>query len=101
MRCKKLLAVCGLWAILGCGEGYRVDVSVTPPPPPAAKALLEEVAATGELGSGALAIRESLEQLRATDPAKAEVLIRELDQLATLGDPRYVRYKASQMAAQL
>ncbi len=102
MRCW-IIGILGLAlvATLGCGSGNRVDVTVTPPPPPAAKLLLQEVAATGQLGSGAEAIREGLEMLKQSDPHKAELLLREFDQLSKAAHPHSVSAKAKALAAKL
>jgi hypothetical protein len=74
---------------------------VTPAGPPPAKALLEEVAKTGELGSGAMEIRTSLEQLKATDSAKGTALLSDLDQLEKMSDPEQIKTKAREMSSKL
>lgn len=87
-------------ALVGCSN-QPTPQAVTPPPPPAAKALLEDVAKSGELGSGAESIRQALEQLKATDSAKAEKLLTELGELETTSDPAKIKTKAKAMADQL
>lgn len=93
-----LILICGLSA--GCGTG-AVSEAVTPPPTPPAKALLGDVAASGELGSGAASIRDALTELKATDSAKADELLTELDQLETLSDPAKIKARAKAMADKL
>jgi uncharacterized protein Yka (UPF0111/DUF47 family) len=62
---------------------------------------LSDVAASGELGSAASSIRESLESLKATDAAKAEALLKELSELEGLADPGRIKAKARSMADKL
>lgn len=87
-------------SLLGCGGGVS-STSVTPPPPPPAKAMLDEVATSGQLGSGASMIRDSLESLKASDAAKAEALLKELDELETMSDAAKIKAKAKAMADKL
>ncbi len=87
-------------SMLGCGGGLKTEV-VTPPPPPAAKSLLEAVASSGELGSGAASIREALEKLKTTDAAKAETLLKDLDELEKTNAPAKIKEKAKAMAEKL
>ena len=87
--------------ITGCGPGQLPSETVTPVAPPAAKAQLMDVATSGELGSSASAIRESLEALKATDSAKAEELLNELTALEGLVDPNQIKAKAKAMADKL
>lgn len=83
--------------LVGCGD----SVPVTPPPPPQAKAMLLDVAKQGEINSGIMAIREDLERMKATDPAKAEAMLRELDQLERMTSPQQITAKAKEMADKL
>jgi hypothetical protein len=84
----------------GCG-GSLPTQEVTPPAPPAAKAQLMEVANSGELGSAASAIRESLEAMKTTDSANAELLLNEMTELEGLTDPNKIKAKAKAMADRL
>lgn len=86
-------------SLVGCG-GVE-STAVTPPPPPQAKALLSDVANSGELGSGASMIRDSLESLKATDAAKAEELLKELDELEKMSDAAKIKAKAKAMSEKL
>lgn len=100
---RTTFAVCLCAAVLmGCGGGgIPAPVSVTPPPPPAVKALLEDVARTGELGSGAEGVRTALTELKASNGPVAEELLKELDQLEKLSDPAKIKAKAKAMADKL
>ena len=94
-------AVLLLAAVTGCGGANIPEVSVTPPPPSPVKAMLMDVANSGELGSGASMIRDGLEALNATDAAKASLLLEELTALEGLEDPDEIKAKAQAMADQL
>lgn len=95
-----LLTGCLLVAgFAGCG-GPKKE-SVTPPPPTPAKALLSDVATTGELGSGASSIRDALTAMKATDGAKADELLKDLDELETMSDQTKLKAKAKAMADKL
>lgn len=84
----------------GCGNSLPTQ-EVTPPAPPAAKAQLMDVANTGELGSAASAIRESLEAMKTTDSANAELLLNEMTELEGLSDPNKIKARAKAMADRL
>jgi|GEM_PF-1093692 len=88
-------------ALTGCGGANIPEVSVTPPAASPVKALLMDVANTGELGSGASLIRDGLEEMKATDPAKASVLLEELTVLEGLEDPAEIQAKAKAIADKL
>lgn len=88
-------------AVAGCGAANIPEVSVTPPPPSPVKAMLMDVANSGELGSGASMIRDGLESMKATDPANATVLLEELTVLEGLEEPTEIQAKAKAMADQL
>lgn len=92
--CSAILVGCG-------GGGIPAPVAVTPPPPPAVKSLLEDVAKSGELGSGAEGIRTALTELKASNGPVAEELLKELDQLEKLNDPVKIKAKAKAMAGKL
>jgi len=66
-----------------------------------AKGMLEEVAETGELGSGAMLLRESLEQIQQSDATKGDPLVADMDALEGLTDPEAVKAKAKEMADKL
>lgn len=87
--------------IAGCGSNPVPTEAVTAAPPSPVKSVLDEVAASGELGSTASTIREGLEAMKATDSAKAEALLTELTELEGLSDPDKVKAKAKEMAGKL
>ena len=89
-------------AVIGCGGAANIpEESVTPPAPSPVKAMLSDVASSGELGSGASMIRDGLEAMKATDSAKAEALLKELTELEGLGDAAKIKAKAKEMADKL
>jgi hypothetical protein len=88
--------------LTGCpGDPAVTSQSVTPAAPPAVKQMLEGVAQSGELGSGAQSIREELEKLKASDASKAEGLLKDLDALEKLTDPNQIKSSAKAMADKL
>jgi len=84
--------------VLGCSGSE--SKSVTPPAPApaaqAAKAMLEEIGETGELGSGAMELREDLEKVDGS-----QALLSDLDALEGLTDPAQIKEKAKAMASKL
>lgn len=96
------LSVLGVIACstIGCGSG-DTKVTVEPKEVPA-KALLESVASSGELGSGAIEIRDALESMKASgDTAKADELLAELEELQKMSNPDQIKKKAASMASKL
>jgi hypothetical protein len=91
--------LCGM-ALCGCG-GSIPEEAVTPPPPTPAKQMLNDIANSGEVGSGASLIRDALEAMKATDAPKAEELLTELTELEGMTDPAKVKAKAKSMADKL
>lgn len=89
-----------LLLLAGCGNKPESE-PVQAPPPPAAKAILNEVATSGELGSTAATIRESLTEVQKTDAAKGDALLKELDELEKMSDPAKIKAKAKSMADKL
>jgi len=89
--------------IIGCGGGTTgdtpVDVEVKEVP---AKAMLQEVASSGQLGSASMEIRDALEAMKSSgDATKAEELLKDLDELEKMSGPAQVTKKAQQMAGKL
>lgn len=99
MWLKRFCVVMGLLVMLGCGNGETVQ-SVTPPTNQA-KQVLESVAQTGILDSGMVIVQEELEAMKATDAAKAEALLKDLDQLQKMSDAPRIKAKAKEMAGKL
>ena len=102
-RIKNVLMGCALLLSIGCGGGTAniPEEAVTPPAAPPAKAMLNDVANTGELGSGASLIRDALEAMKATDAAKVEPLLKEMTELEGMSDPAKIKAKAKAMADKL
>lgn len=92
-------------ATVGCGaktfESVAVDALPTVPPAQKAKTLLEGVASSGQLGSGAEEIKMTLEELKKTDAAKADQLLNDMKQLEATPEGPGMMAKAKAMAAKL
>lgn len=99
---KQVLGLGLLSLILGCGSptvsDNPVDVEQTSTP---LKTMLEEVAASGELGSTAMTIRDAIEGMRATGDVRAADLIADLDDLEKTGDSKLIKKKAAAMIKKL
>ena len=93
-------------ALPGCG-GSEVEVQSQSEATPVTggkeqiKARLSEIATTGSGGSAVSGIREALTELKATDEALANQLLRDLDRLETLSDPNQIKALAGSMADKL
>jgi DNA integrity scanning protein DisA with diadenylate cyclase activity len=68
--------------VLGCGE--PVSKVEKPAPTTMIEAVLNDIAMRGELDSGAEELRQQLEDLRQTDPDKAELLLGDYNQSARM-----------------
>jgi hypothetical protein len=90
-------------AVIGCsGEtAVKVQAPAAPTGTAAAKAVLQEIAQSGQLGSGVMQLREGLEQLKQTDAAKGDALLADLKELEATSDPEQVKAKAQAMADKL
>src|SRR5260370_13582 len=92
--CLVVLAVaasgCGGGGGGGAGSG-AADVPIEQKMKPAStaelKARLESIAKTGEGGSATAGIRPAVEDLKKTDPKKAEALLPDLTRLERAADP--------------
>jgi hypothetical protein len=95
MACLRILMLLAVVAFVGCqaNEAEKVDVQATPAAD-AAKAALNEIAESGQLGSGMMIVRESVEE------ANAE-LVPEVDALETLTDEAAIKAKAKEIAGKL
>lgn len=86
---------------VGCtGRGSSVPVE-PPPASSAAKSALEGIAASGELGSATDEVKMQLEAMKETDPAKANELLADYNELVALSDPAAIKAKAKEMAGKL
>lgn len=98
----RIIALFTILAVVGCGGEKKT--SVKPPVSPAAttaKAALQEIAQSGERGSGMMTLRESLEQLKQTDAAKGSALLSDLNALEKATDAAAVKAQAKAMADKL
>lgn len=84
---------------LGCNPGPKTE-EVTPMANPAKRAL-EGIAQSGEMTSGMVEVEGELANLKQTDPAKGEKLMKEYDELKVMSDPAQIKAKAKAMADQL
>lgn len=102
MRCLQFVCVVVLLsALAGCGTGDSPK-SVTPPAATEnIKAALNDVAQTGQIGSGGMTIEQEIEKLHATDAAKADALKKDYDELKTIRDPGKAKAKAQEMMGKL
>ena len=100
MRLAQLAALCLLTALLGCSNSGPAPVTVTPAPTPAKK-ILEEIGTTGEITSGIMEVDSAVNDLRATDAAKADKISKEMEALRAAKTPDEVKAKAKAIASQL
>ncbi len=103
VRC---LALCGLLGFAGCGgDGLPKPSSVQAPTPvdstTAIKNMINDIATSGELGSGSESLKAELEKLKATDAAKANALLSELSSIEKMSEPDQIKAAAKKMAAKL
>ena len=83
----------------GCGSD---SAPTTASAPATAKVMLKGIAESGEpIGRERDDLRQAFEQLKATDGAKGEKLLKQLDELSALSHSPKIRAKASAMASQL
>jgi hypothetical protein len=104
MQIFKRLAIASLFltatAFSGCNSDETVQIDPAAPTP--LKTTLERISESGHpLGSGSEELRARIEELKATDPAKAEELSRDLSQLEGMTAPAQIKAKAREMAAKL
>lgn len=93
-------AILLIGALVGCG-GRESGVKVEPPSPrDAVKAILTDTIAQGKVVSDET-LREKLEAMKQTDPAKADVLLADYKQLVTLSNSQAIVAKAKQMVGKL
>jgi hypothetical protein len=103
MHFAKLVVVAILIASLaGCSGVSDTPVTVTPPASiDQIKAALNDIARSGELGSGGMTLEQEIEKIRATDAAKADVLKKGYDELKAAKDPASAKAKAQEMISKL
>ena len=94
----RILILLALAVFVGCPAGEE-SVDVQPTQSPAAqnaKTILEGAAESGELGSAAMELRESLE---GSEEGKA--LLPDMDALEAMTNPEEIKAKAKEMADKL
>jgi len=88
-------------SLAGCNRSGSPSAAPAPTTA-AAKAALLDVAKSGQIGSGMMAVQDYVENLKATDAAKAEQLAKELQQLGKLSaTPDALKAKAKEIADKL
>ncbi len=103
----RLTIILALVALLlgGCGGSSGPGPQRVQPaqvqPADAIRSALESIARTGEVGSEGLTIQENIERLRASDPAKADALSKDYEELQRASDPGKVKSVAAQMLQKL
>lgn len=99
----RLIVPCVVAVLVGCGSGTVGDTVIesTPAAAPPVKAMLEEVAESGQLGSGAMEIRDTLENMKAAGEPKAEELLSDMTKLEGAGSPDAIKKQAKAMADKL
>jgi len=93
-----LLLTLFLGVVVGCGGEERKPVE---PPPPTAKAVLQDIATTGNLSAKQAELKQELEGMGESDPEKAEELLADFEQLITLKNAAEIKAKAQEMADKL
>jgi hypothetical protein len=102
MACIRFVFIALLYTLLFAGCSGEVTEAVTPTPPPPLKTTLEGVAASGQpIGSLGMELQTQIEELRATDPTKADELKKDLDELRSMHNSQQIKSKASAMAKKL
>lgn len=101
MRFARFFLVLGLVALLGCGPQETTQRVEEPSGQDQVKSALENVAESGQIDSGLMIVRDELEAMKATDAAKAEELLSDLDALQALTDPAQAKAKAQEMIDKL
>lgn len=103
MNFVRIWAVAVVVALVGCTGDKPIPVA-----PPAAqsatasaKAVLDEVAQTGNRGSGMMQLRQDLEKLKQTDATRGTELLSDLDALEAASQPEAIKAKAKAMADKL
>ena len=91
------------FCLVGCGGPDDTPVQVTPPSATEElKTILTDLASSGQsLGSGGMIISERIEEIRKTEPAKADALQKSADNLMGASDPAKVKSLAKEMLSNL
>lgn len=96
MWLARFLPLLVIAAAIGCGPSDTSVPAQQAAPVDQVKSALQNVADTGVIDSGIMTVREQIEAMKATDSAKAEELLTDLDALEKLsGDA--AKKKATEM----
>jgi hypothetical protein len=99
---KHLALAVAIAAVAGCSSVTDTPVTVTPPASTdQIKAVLNDVAQSGELGSGGMTLEQQIENIRPTDAAKADALKKGYEELKAATDPAKRKAKAQEMLSKL
>lgn len=92
----------GLMLVVGCGPRTPSQKVQPPSPKDEIRAALKSVAETGQVDSSLMLAREKLEELKKTDAAKADALLKDLSELEKMGSqPQQAKAKAQEMLNKL
>ena len=96
------LTVLGAAFLVGCGPKPEFEgTAEKTDPEQAIRTTLEEIIQKGQLGSNVGAMMEAVAELKKTDSAKAEVLMKDVDELMASRGPQQVKAKAQEMLGKL
>jgi hypothetical protein len=92
-----------LASVVGCGPDPNDEETVVTPPAATEriKAVLTDLAATGQMNSGIATLSAEINALRESDPAKADALQKGYEELSTLNNPAQIQAKAKEMLSKL
>lgn len=99
MRTTVLVGLLAL--VISCGCGGPASQSVTHGKPPELKAILTQVAESGNLEDVKETISTQIEKIEETDAAKANELATDFETLRKAATPTQVKEHAKKMAAKL
>jgi hypothetical protein len=97
------IALFSVTLMLGCDSATTAPTAIrVTPVTPSLKEMIDGVAKSGEIGSGAEEIRKEFDKLKASDAAKAGAIQADFDALmAADGNPAKVKKLAADLAAKL
>jgi len=96
MKFLRILMIVGMFAIIGCKANEDLEVKEAGPATPTANAkmALDDIAKTGEVGSGMMLLREAVEEIDKS-------MLTELDAMEKMTDPEQIKAKARALSAKL
>lgn len=97
----KLVALAAIMLFVGCSAGVQDNPVEVTPSGANAKIALEGIAESGQLGSDVMTIEDDIASMKESDPAKAEALQKDLDELKSMGKPADIKKKAKEMVEKL